>query len=157
MSQSLFYRIRTDKDVQWTGAIVQNAGANETITVPWADAPLSLTLTGISVLSDQNLAWEFNFWNSALFGSSSNMDLDGWIGLWGFAAADGQQIAATGNYRYYIDGLEIPLWNSSANGTSTMQELYVSLVNRSATSKNAGATGEIVVTFHVQAQQVGGA
>ena len=152
MSQSLSYRIRTDKDVEFTGAIAQNAAENENIVVGWADANLNLTLTGITVVSDQNLAWELDFWNSDAFGSSSNMDLDGWIGFWGWLATDGAQIAGTGNYRYYIDGLEIPLYDADGTG-----ELHVSLVNRSATSKNAGASGEIVVTFHVQGQQVGGA
>ena len=152
MSQSLSYRIRTDKDVQWIGSLAQNAAANENIVVKFAEAALNLSLTGITIVSDQNLAWELDFWNSALFGSSSDMDLDGWIGLWSFVAANGTQIAGTGSYRYYIDGLNIPLYD--ADGTQT---LHVSLVNRSATAKNAGATGEIVVTFIVEGQQVGGA
>ncbi len=151
MSQSLSYRIVTDKDVQWTGALAQNAGANETINVPWADANLRLTLSALTVVSDQNLAWELAFWNSAVFGSS-NLDLDGYIGNWQFQTSDGFQIAATGSYRYFIPDLGIPLVDLAGAGN-----LYVTLINRSATAKNAGATGEIVVTFHVEAQQVGGA
>lgn len=152
MSSSLSYQIRTDKDVEFTGAIAQNAAENENIVVPWALPKLDLTLTSITLISDQNLAWELCFWATDLFGSSSNMDLDNWIGNWPFQVTDGSQIASTGNYRYNIPDLNIPLRDD--DGT---QELHVSLVNRSATSKNAGATGEVVVTFHVEAEQVGGA
>jgi hypothetical protein len=152
MSQSRTYRIRTDKDVQFTGALVTNATENEDIVVGFAEAELHLTLTAITVVSDQNLAWELDFWDSSLFGSSSNMDADGFIGFWAFNATDAVRVAGAGSYRYYIDGLQIPL--TDADKTAT---LHVGLVNRSATSKIAGASGEIVVTFHVEGQQVGGA
>lgn len=151
MAQSLSYRIQTDNAVNWTGALAQNAQANESIVVPWADAHLELILTAITVVSDQNLAWELDFWRNGNFGTS-NPNTDGFIGNWQFQAVDGFQIAGTGSYRYFISGLWIPLWDETG-----AQTLFTSLVNRSAASKNAGATGRITVTFHVEAQQVGGA
>lgn len=158
------YRVRTDKDVEFTGAILQNAAEEENIVLSSGlsgmNGQAELILRGITIISDQNLAWELQFFSSDLF-QESNLDLDTFIARWSFAAADGVQIGATGTYEYYIDGLEIPLWdddrvavtNAGVTGTG---ELHVALVNRSATSKIAGATGEIVVTFWVEPMQAGG-
>lgn len=148
------YKVRTDKDVEFTGAIVQNAAEEENLVIPSGlsgmNGQVELILRGLSIVSDQNLAWELQFYSSDAF-QEANLDADGYIGRWSFAAADGVQIGATGSYNYYIDGLEIPLWDDDKTG-----EIHVALVNRSATSKNAGATGEIVVTFWLEVMQAGG-
>lgn len=148
------YKVRTDKDTEFTGAIVQNAAEEENIVISSGlsgmNGQVELVLRGVSIVSDQNLAWELDFWASDLF-AESNLDADSWIARWSFATGDAVQIAGAGSYYYYIDGLEIPLWDNDKSG-----EIHVALVNRSATSKNAGATGEIVVTFWLEIMQAGG-
>lgn len=138
-----FYKLQTDKDVEFTGAIVQNASEQENIvltpTLQGVNGTAQVFIRAIGIISDQNLAWELQFWSTDGF-EDSNLDLDSNVGRWTFQAADGVQIAGTGSYYYYIDGLSIPYYDDDHTG-----ELHVSLVNRSATSKNAGATGEIVV------------
>lgn len=138
------YKVRTDKDVNYIGALVQNAGADENITLPPQCAGVGNTaqvfIRAITIVSDQNLAWELDFWSTSGF-ANADLDLNSYIGRWTFGTGDGVQIAGAGSYYYYIDGLGIPYYDDSKAG-----QLHMTLVNRSATSKNAGATGEIVIT-----------
>jgi hypothetical protein len=161
----VIYKQRTDATVQWTGALATNAAATADITLtsyPGYNGQIESILRGITVASVQNLAWEFDFFMSNTYqGSSTNTDT--FIGRWSFAATDGVQIAATGDYLYYIDGLEIPLWNTDTaaitggNGAvAGTAQLHIALVNRSATSKIAGASGNITATLWLEVMQAGG-
>lgn len=162
-------RVRTDKDSDFILGIAQNASDTANIADPGSlGASCRSIIRGISILSDQNLAWELKFFNTNRFNTdAADLDQVPFIGGWGFQAADGTQIAATGPYYYYIDGLYIPYhctdfdYPSAANGNkghgkivngvATPQgQIHMMLINRSATAKNAGATGEIVITLHME-------
>jgi hypothetical protein len=142
------YNVRSDKDTHFTGAIAQNAGEDESITLPGCLAGINGNARGnvksITVISDQNLAWELNLWRSATHGTA-DIDTDKWLARWAFVAADGVQLAGAGSYLYYIDSLDIPYVDSDNSG-----KLHVTLTNRSATAKNAGATGEVIVDVRIQ-------
>lgn len=147
------YQIRTDPDAQFTGALATNAIATENLVQSafgGVDRNIQLVLTGLTLVSDQNLAWEIGIYGTDVF-NSADPELNQFLGSWAFAASDGTQVAATGPYRYYIDGLSIPIMDYDKTS-----EIHLALVNRSVTSKNAGATGEITVTLWVQSMQVGG-
>lgn len=167
------YKVKTDDTVNWTGALVTNAEAKEDLDLNTLAAGLSgmngrveLILRGISISSVQQLAWEVDLWTSATH-TTTDPNTDAFVGCWAFGASgtpgDGAQIAATGLYRYYIDGLEIPLWDDDQTGTGGSAtdplrysgKLHASLINRSVTSKIAGTSGRITVTFWVEVMQAG--
>lgn len=143
------YKIRTDKDTHFAGAIAQNASEEENIVLPVGIQGINgngeIIIRSIMLQADQNLSWELMFWATDGF-ANADLDLDTFISRWTFAVADGVQIGATAQYYYYIEGLDIPVRDEDSTG-----ELHISLVNRSATGKNSGATGEVVVQLSVSA------
>lgn len=158
-------RVRTDKDVDFIAGIAQNAADTANLVPPGslaAGGHCRSIIRGISILSDQNLAWELKFFNTNAFNTgAADLDTVPFIGGWGFQAGDGTQIAATGPYYYYIDGLYIPYHCTDfdehgtfvAGAKKPQGQVHVMLINRSATSKNAGATGEIVVQLLMEPSQ----
>jgi len=136
--------LRSDKDVDWIGAMAQNAGANANLAgLPGNDG----IIESIAILSDQQLAWEVQLYSSDAF-DNADLDLDTYLGSVRFAEGDGFQVAGAGAFRYDIHHLGIPYMD--VDGT---REIHAKLVNRSATGKNAGAAGEIVVKFSFRAQR----
>lgn len=135
--------ILTDKDLHFTGALATDAEERENIVLPAAiSAGLHCRsrLRAIALISDQNLNWEIFLWGRDTFGDPADFDLNSFIGRWRFDQGDGVQIAGAGPFYYYVDGLDVPYEDLDNSG-----ELHISLVNRHATAKNAGATGEIVL------------
>lgn len=143
------YHVRSDKDSHFTGGLAQNAGEDESLTLPACLAGINGNARGavrsITVISDQNLDWEVNVWRSATHGTS-DIDTDKWLGRWTFTAStDAKQLAGAGSYLYYIDGLDIPYTDADFSS-----KLHLTLTNRSATAKNAGATGEVILDVRMQ-------
>lgn len=145
--------IRTDKDTHFTGSLATNAVEEENIT--GLKSP-SGVIESVTITSDQNLDWDIYFWSTD---GHSNTDLDSeyYLGKVRFVVADGDQIAGSGQY-YYDTATSsyafrpFPYYDRDAVGTTTVgqNELHIGLVNRNATSKNAGATGEVVVTVTIR-------
>lgn len=142
------YNVRSDKDSHFAGAIAQNAGEDESLSLPACLAGINGNARGsvrsLTIISDQNLAWEVNVWRSATHGTA-DIDTDKWLGRWTFTAADGVQLAGSGSYLYYVDGLDIAYIDADNSG-----KLHLTLTNRSASAKNAGATGEVIVDIRMQ-------
>lgn len=128
--------IRSDKDVDFTGSIAVGDMATTNLTGLPANSGIIESLT---VLSDQNLAWDLALFTKDTF-TNSDLDLDTFLASVRFSRLDGRQINAVGPYRYDTFGLAMPYRDQ--DGTS---ELHLGLVNRGPTSKNAGASGEVVV------------
>jgi hypothetical protein len=59
-----------------------------------------------------------------------------------FDDTDGKQIGATAQFYYSWTGLHIPYHDDNV-----LCQLHCMIVNRSATAKNAGATGEVKVSI----------
>lgn len=147
--------VDTDPATQFESAIAQNAEERE----DWVpDAALSASpdcrgrVVGISIISDQQLAWELNFWSRVAQSAATTVALDSFLGRWAFAAADGLQIAGAGSFRYSIFGLDLTVIDEDPLADRTAPypgRLHVSLVNRSATSKNAGGTGEFKLRLFI--------
>jgi hypothetical protein len=143
------YKVVTDKDTHFTGAIAQNASEEENVALPAALAGVNGDARGIirafTVLSDQNLDWQLIFCSKDIF-TDTDLDIDSTMLTYRFTAStDALQIGGTGPYYYFKDGLELPYVDEDKTG-----ELHISLVNRSATGKNAGATGEVVVKIYIE-------
>lgn len=139
--------IRTDKDTHFTGGINQNAKEDESINFPtdWGSLRINeCVIEGIAIQSDQNLEWDVFIWTGSEY-DNTDLDTDVFLEYVNFSTTSGKQIAATNQYYYAITGLEIPY--KDADNT---RKLHSSLCNRSATAKNAGATGEVVITFMVR-------
>lgn len=139
------YPVRTSSAVEFTGAIAQNAQETENIVLGSAlqgtNGIAANILQAIEIVATENLAYTLDFYGTDAF-NSATPNLNRFLGTWAFAASDGLQVAGTGLYRYYIDGLGIPLWDYDNSG-----ELHVALVNRSVAGKSAGAGGAMTVTF----------
>jgi hypothetical protein len=138
--------IRSLKGTHFTGAIAQNAGEAEDIAIPGAGSSAGdyslrgyLYIREIHLWADQNLSWEVQFWADDDY-DETDVDLDAFLGSYTFAVADGLQNAGTGLYRYSQTKLELSYVDRDVTG-----EIHIKLVNRSATGKNAGGTGEVVV------------
>lgn len=136
-------KLSSDKDTHFTGALATNAGEDENITGLKNNAIL---ITGIAVVSDQNLDWDVQFYATDGF-DDTDLDTDSFVGVFKFVAADGDQVAATGPYKYSTGSSSNRFIGIDYYDVDETKELHVKLVNRNATSKNAGATGEVVVTF----------
>ncbi len=130
--------IRSDKDIHFTGAIAQNAREDENIATGMKSSH-ELWIESITIISDQNLEFDLYFFSKDTF-SNADLDLDAFIDVVNFPVSAAKQIAAAGSYYYTSAALSLPYKDLDATA-----ELHISLVNRSATGKNAGATGEVVV------------
>lgn len=126
---------RTDKDAQFTGAITQNNFEDENVAAKTSQTKIR----SITIISDQNLAWELAFFTNDTF-RNNDLDLNTYLGSIRFSTQDGLQVSGVGPYYYDVSGLDIDYID-----LDNSDEFHLSLINRSATSKNAGATGEIVV------------
>lgn len=135
--------IRSDKDTHFTGALAQNAREDESIALPAQWRTTECVVEGIAVISDQNLEWDVYLFSSSAF-SNSNMDLDMFADCTNFPSTSGKQIAGAGSYYYPSpSGIQLPYKSADSS-------IHIALVNRSATGKNAGATGEVVVLVYVR-------
>jgi hypothetical protein len=142
--------LRTDKDVHFTGAIAQNAGENEDIVTNYHAK--ECLLMSLSMIADQNLDYELHFWKDAqktgVFGTA-DIDSDRYLGFFSFPASGAKQVGEAGiSSYYYHQTLTSPFRLKDETTTTDRFNVHVRLMNRSATSKNAGATGEIVLCLH---------
>lgn len=132
--------IRSDKDTQFRDALPQYASEYEEISISGdALGRVDSFIRTIRILSIQNLAWTVVFYSRART-YEADYDLDTSIEFHNFLASDG--IATATSYLYAVSGLQIPYRDEDHVGT-----LHIGLHNRSATSKNAGDTGMIQMTF----------
>lgn len=134
----------SDKDTHFTGALIQNAAEEENISfnADWATAQMQKAeVSAVAVVSDQQLDWEIQFYSTDTQGDTDE-DVDTFITSILLPATDGKQNAATGLYRYDANPAFLPFYYHDADNTG---EWHITLVNRSATAKTAGAAGSLVV------------
>lgn len=137
--------IRSDKDIHFTDSIAQNAKEDESIDFPNEIRRTNeVIIEGIAIQSDQQLEWDLFIWSGAEY-DNTDLDLDKFVEYVNFPSTSQKQIGGTGQFYTAKTGLAIPY--RDCDGT---HKLHCSLCNRSAVSKNAGATGEVVVTFMVR-------
>lgn len=159
--------LRSNKDVDFIGALAQNAAKYADINMPPQVGGRNV-LRSIAIVSKQNLAWELVFFriqtppdtSSANYINSYQL-----AGRWAFQAGDGVQIGAAGPFLYYIDGLSIPVedWDDRLPvspqplrvfSSTTPPRLHCALVNRSAAVKNGDSSGEILIDFRLEPTSV---
>lgn len=156
------YVVNSNSRVDFTGTLAQNAGAIWHFALPAALGARSL-IRSITIQSVQNLDWEVYFFKSFNGGTPQGIPPGGTIdnvmlaGKYRFFVADGLQIAATGQYFYYIGGLQIQYHDlDSVNaqllggGNALPPFLNVVLVNRNVTGKSAGDAGAVVLRITIE-------
>lgn len=134
--------LRSDKDVQFTGAIAQNAKEDENMTGLLSD---KIRITGVSIQAKENLTFRLIFWGTDGF-DDTNLDTDKFqdeikldIPTYGFRIGGANQ--------YYMDmrGVEVDY-----EDLDKTKELHISLQCLSAAGKTAGANGEVVVEIYYE-------
>ena len=133
--------IRTDKDINFTSSIVQYNHDTENLT---GLTDNKVYIRGINAQSDQNLKYRLIFWTKDTF-DDTDLDSDAYIDdvLLDFTDTESVfRINNTNQYYINISGLGILYEDEDESN-----EIHCSLQNLSATSKNAGATGEIQIDF----------
>jgi hypothetical protein len=135
-TMTVIWTVRSDKDTHFTGAIAQNAKEDENLTGMAAN---KIRIKRVTCQSDENLAWEIQLWETDTF-DDVDLDLDSYKASVIWAAADAMQIGAANQWYYDSGALDIPC--EDLDGTF---ELHISLCNRSAAAKTAGANGEFIV------------
>jgi hypothetical protein len=133
---TIVYTIRSDKDVNFTGALVQNAKQDAALA---GLASNKIRIKRVKAQSDQNLDWQYYFWKTSTT-DDTDLDIDSFCGRVTIDSIQGEQIA--GANQYYYDNGRTDLPYECLDGTFV---LNASLVNRSAIAKIAGATGENVL------------
>ncbi|MFH1077647.1 MAG: hypothetical protein V1753_12615 [Pseudomonadota bacterium] len=136
--------IDTNKDLHFTGEIIQNAKENEAIPIPdFHRVYNELLIIGIAIQSLQPLEWDVFFWKSGGY-DSTNLNTDSFIEHVLMPITAEKQINGANQYYSALTGLKIPY------RCEDIKTIYASLCNRSAVAKLAGATGEIKITFMVR-------
>ena len=141
--------IITDKDTHFTGALATNVVEHEDIDYPsdWGVLGLNeMIIESVSIQSDQNLEWDVFIWSGAE-NLNADLDLDTFLDYFNFPTTSGKQLGGTAQFYYASVSNNVAIPYRDNDKTS---KLHISLVNRSATAKNAGATGEIVVKIAVR-------
>lgn len=156
------YAVSSQSRTDFTGTLAQNAGASWRPALPAALGGRSI-VRGIVITSVQNLDWEVFVYKTSNANSippGGTIDNIHLAGKYRFFAADGVQIAATGSYLYYIDGLTIAYHDLDSVNAQLQPGnqllpltpyLNVVLVNRSATGKNANDAGAVVLRLFMEA------
>ncbi|MEW6214546.1 MAG: hypothetical protein AB1478_04985 [Nitrospirota bacterium] len=138
--------IRSDKDTHFTGGLAQHEFESESISFPNEVSHTNeVIIEGIAIQSDQNLEWDIYIWTGVEY-DNTDLDLDKFLEYVNFASTSGKQIGSPLANQYYYSKTGLSIRYKDGDNT---KKLHCSLVNRSATAKNAGATGEVVVQFTV--------
>ncbi len=127
----------TDKDVEFTGAIPQNAKEDENLTGLAAN---KIVITDVMIEGEEDLAFYLLFWSTDAF-ENADLDVDTFLGFVDLdIPSNGFRIGAAN--QYYLNVTDVNLNYEDEDATN---ELHVSLLCRTAAGKTAGVPGEVKV------------
>ena len=133
---------RSDKDTAYTTQIAVSGIDIESFSdLPGNDniQPVSVEINRVTVLSDQNLSWDVMLFRNNTSQPNGDPDIDAMVHWVSFTDNDAVQVADTADlYRYSLSELKLKY-------TPDDRMFHVGLINRSVTSKNPGASGEVVI------------
>lgn len=147
-------RVSSRPTLDFTAAIVQNAGLSARIPLPEGIAAgrhARCLVQTLQIVSAEQLDWEVWLFGNKQFQNAGHPDQEVFLGYWSFAVAngDGKQIGGAGMYHYYIDGLGVQYLDEDGhNEPAAGCFLNVVLVNRSAAAKTANLWFQL--TFGVE-------
>lgn len=136
--------VRSDKDTHFTTALAQNAMDVESLTIPDVRTTLTFMIRHMTFLSDQDLDFDIYIWSTEA-AEDTDLDADRFVCKVPMDTSISFRLNNTGVYYHQVLDLEIPYRDQNPEaGDAPKPKLYVGLANRDVTSKNAGATGEVV-------------
>lgn len=139
----------TDKDTHFTSGLAQHAMETESVAFPsdWGTIGIDeCIIESIVIQADQNLEWDIYIWSEAEV-DNTDIDLDKFVDYANFPTTSGKQIGAANQFYYASPANNVKIPYKDQDHT---QKIHVGLVNRSATAKNAGATGEIKLRLGIR-------
>lgn len=162
--------VTSNPATQFTQAIAQNEISQNTDLALPSRVPY-WRINAITITALQNLIYELWLFSTAANLAGALATDGGFIGVWQFSAlasgGAGYTVTPVGGsadplFHYYIDGLAVPYidrdYQVTAGGGSqggsggsggAFPQVHCRLANRSATGKNADATGALIVTLHM--------
>ena len=144
MGDKSLYYLTSVQGTHFTGALAQNAVESESIELHSDLVALGcneIMIESVTVQSYQNLDWDVGLWGTADFGSTT-FDNDNFIDYFNFANASGKTFGAANHYYYANPANDVSIPYIDLDRDS---KLHITLANRHATGKAAGATGLVVV------------
>lgn len=140
--------IRSVSTVNFLGGAAQNAPLKEDLLFPHEHShSREGIIESIGLISVQNLAWDVFFYGGTA--QYTTIDADTFIAKQSFLVADGVSFTGQTLYYYGLDSLAIYYKDLDAADLNAAT-LHVTLVNRSATAKNANQTGGIVLIVGIR-------
>jgi len=139
--------VASDKDDHFRGALIENAIASESLSMPadWITAGVQKgVISEMSFQSDQNLDWELLFWSKNEY-DNTDLDLSTVITRITLAATDADQVAGSDQYIYKNPLLA----NIGYMDEDNSSKVHVSLINRSTTAKGAGDAGKVALRIGI--------
>lgn len=129
--------LTTDKDVEFIGAIILNAKADENLAGLAAD---KIVITDVMFEGDENLQFYLLFWGTDGF-ENADLDIDSFLG---FVDLDipNNGFRVAGANQYYLNVTDLNLHYEDEDASN---ELHISLLCLTAAGKTAGAGGEVKV------------
>ncbi len=106
----------------------------------------------IEYLASSDFGLEFDFFATAA-GLTASAATDTFVSRYQFAAANGVQFNGTGPFRFYSDGLAIPIVDLDSVNTVNPPLLHVAAQNIDTVAKAASPTDILQVTFWVEPMQ----
>lgn len=131
---------------QFRAALAQNAGENLSLDVNALGVGIRVDsiIRSIQIASAEDLQWELWFYGKNTYNAPTDPDLNTRLG-WYWFGVNGRQLAAAGLYHFYVDGLYIPYRDLDQTG-----KIHMTLINRSAGAKSAGAAGALRVQLGLE-------
>lgn len=139
----------SDKDLDFTEALAENRMEIESLSFPnsWSKVELhECIIENVTIQSKQNLEWDVWFFSTA-GGNDADLDSDTFIDGFNFPKTEGGQIENKGQYYYVSPTNHIAVPFKDENMTS---KIHIGLINRSATAKYTGASGEVKIRIMVR-------
>ncbi len=136
----------TDKDTDFEGSATDGVALEEDISflADWVTTGIqTVEIINLTIQSDQNLQWDISLYATDAHGNS-DQDLDKIITTVNYATTDAIQTAAANQWRYDKNPTFIPFMYTDEDNSS---KYHITLIPRGAT-KNAGATGKVVIKIH---------
>jgi len=135
----VFYTIETDKDSHFTASLATGNKEDENISGLLSN---KIAITSIAIQADQALDFWVFFWKNDQF-DNTDLDEDAFIAARELDLSTyGKQVGGSGQYYMSLELEDTPILYQDEDETN---ELHISLFNADATSKNAGATGEVKI------------
>lgn len=142
--------LRSDKDSNFTGEIIQNAKEDENLT---GLASNKVMIKAVRIEAKEALDFVVIFWSKDTF-DDTDLDSDTFIEWVRFnlGGTTGVNVIRPGGANQFygsVTGLNIPYRDDDLSN-----ELHVSLMNLSASAKTAGAAGEVIIEIDYEIRLV---